>query len=90
MKNEPHAANALICDFAANSHTLLILFGGIASNVGIPSFEFFNLTATIPIQTQHLKKFARLHPCQEGGHRLVKHLRDINKLKPILQNALTK
>ncbi len=38
---------AIKTDFTADSDVMLVLFGGIAGNVGIPPFEFFNLPTTI-------------------------------------------
>ncbi len=40
----------LCLDMASDSCTLLLAFGGLVGQIGIPPFEFFSLTAQIPVK----------------------------------------
>jgi hypothetical protein len=41
---------ALSQDMAGDSRTLLLAFGGMVGRIGIPPFEFFSLTGSIPVK----------------------------------------
>jgi hypothetical protein len=40
----------LCLDMASDSRTLLLAFGGLVGQIGIPPFEFFSLTAQVPVK----------------------------------------
>jgi hypothetical protein len=40
----------LSLDMASDSRTLLLAFGGLVGQIGIPPFEFFSLTAQVPVK----------------------------------------
>ncbi len=40
----------LSADMAVDSRTLLLAFGGMVGRIGIPPFEFFSLTADLPVK----------------------------------------
>jgi hypothetical protein len=45
----------VVLDFATESSTLLVLFGGIAGGVSMPVFEFFRLTSVFPVKKAFLR-----------------------------------
>ena len=45
----------VVGELPPDSRVLLVLFGGIAGGVSIPPFEFFRLTATLPIKKLFLR-----------------------------------
>jgi hypothetical protein len=45
----------VVLDLETDSRTLLVLFGGIAGGVSMPVFEFFRLTAGLPVKKVFLR-----------------------------------
>ncbi len=44
------ARDSVILDMDSDSHTLLLIFGGLGSDAGVPSFEFGSITREIPVK----------------------------------------
>lgn len=54
IKLEDQAAPVAV-DFSSDSSTLLVAFGGIQGALGMPPFEFFNLTSTFATQKIYVR-----------------------------------
>lgn len=46
---------SLLTDFSSDSDVMLIAFGGLASEIGIPMFEFFNLMSQFAVKKLFLR-----------------------------------
>lgn len=48
-----------IVELSSREKTLIIAFGGIAGALGIPPFEFFNLTKSLDVNKIYLRDFSQ-------------------------------